>query len=451
MREATIQRCRLGSPHMRLDPAFYFRRTGLRKLLDDEGTRHVPLADIVAEVHDGARLPAAQIGIPLVRLSNLRACEFDLSGLQCVDESASRSWPQARPGDVLFARSAAPFRAAVVPADVQMPITVSPEITVIRPRGAVLPEYLAALLSTEAYGKVLQDLSYRRSPTALRRLRLQDIQHLPVPLPGRSLQEEIRAAYNSAARLSKESREEISSVVRAVHSEIDVKVRWPQLPHDRLVIRRAELANRWDVSFAHGRLLRAALAEAKVMVPLFTLARPVPSSLRGIGDDDVVVVVQADDVNESSFLVERPRSSRLAELSSRMRQPLAVGDVLLCTTGQGEQVAYLDESLSASGLPLLGSATFTALRFHETPRFYAVALAHPIVRQQLQLLSSGTVQRFVNKSDLDELLVPSLGSVWREDFDVRLDRAIERRREALAALDRLLAAAQRFVQEGWHS
>jgi|GEM_PF-2010308 len=449
MRETTIQRCRLGSPHARLDPSFYFHGTRLRKLLDDEGMRHAALADLVAEVHDRARLPAASSGVPLVRLSNLRVCEIDLSELHRIDRSASRSWPQALPGDVLFARSAAPFRAAVVPDDAPLPIIVSPEIMVIRPRGAVVPEYLAALLSTRAYSKVLQDLSYRRGPTAPQRLCLQDIKSLPVPLPGRSLQEQIRAAYDSATSLSRESREEVSCVVRAVHSEIDVKVRWPHLSHDGLVVRRTDLSERWDVNYARGRLLRAALAEAKVMAPLFTLARPVPSSLRGIDEDDLVIVVKAEDINESSFLVERPQSNRLAELSSRMRKPLAVGDVLLCTTGQGEQVAYLDSSLAASGLPLLGSATFTALRFHETPRFYAVALAHPIVRKQIQHLSTGTVQRFVNKRDVDELLVPSLGLVWREDFDARIDRAIERRREALEALDRLLEAAQSFVREGW--
>ncbi len=134
-----------------------------------------------------------------------------------------------------------------------------------------------------------------------------------------------------------------------------------------------------------------------------------------------------------------------------MRQPIAVGDVLMCTTGFGEQVAYLDESLADAGLPLLGSATFTALRFAQTPCFYAVALAHPIVRKQLELLSAGAVQRFVNKQELDELLIPTLGSVWRDDFDTRIRRAIERRREALTARAHLLAVVQRFVQEGWQA
>lgn len=451
MRVATVHREGLGSQHLRLDPSFYVRRTSLRRLLDGDETSHVPLADIIAEMHDGARLPAARAGIPLVRLSNLRACELDFTSLRCVDSSASGSWPQVRSGDVLFTRSAMPFRAAVVPEGAPSPLTVSPEITVIRPRAAVVPEYLAALLSTGACRKVLDDLAYRRSPTALRRLRLQDVQRLPVPLPGRKLQEEIKAVYEAAARLSEDARSEIVRVVRAVHSEIDAKLHWPALPRDQFVIRRSDLEHRWDVPYAKGRLLRDALRTNAVMVPLLGLARPVPSSLRGIDEQQLVLAVQADDINESTFLVEGARPRPLTELSARMRQRLAVRDVLICTTGLGEQVAYLDESLAAGDLPLLGSATFAALRFSETPRFYAVALAHPVVRAQLHLLSSGAVQRFVNKRDLDELLVPNLGTVWREDFDARVDRAMQRRREALAARLHLLAAAQRFVQEGWRA
>ncbi len=131
-----------------------------------------------------------------------------------------------------------------------------------------------------------------------------------------------------------------------------------------------------------------------------------------------------------------------------MRQRLEVGDVLLCTTGSGDQVAYLDEELGREVQPLLGSATFTALRFHETPRVFAVALAHPLVRTQLRLLSSGSVQRFVNKRDLDELLVPVLGQVWREDFETRLTRAMQRRREALLARTALIEAADDYLREG---
>jgi len=409
------------------------------------------LSEIVAELHDGARLPAAKTGIPLVRLSNVRACELDLTGLRCVDPAASKSWPEVRAGDVLFTRSAVPFRAAVVPGDAPVPLTVSAEITVIRTHAAVVPEYLAALLSTKAYSKILQDLAYRRSPSALRRLRLSDIRHLPVPLPGRGLQEEIRTTYHAASRLTEDARDELGRVVSAAHSEIDARLGQSEVPGQRFVVSRSDVERRWDVGYMRGQVLRHALAQKTSMAPLRSLASPVPASLRGIDENDVVIAVQANDINESTLLIEGAQSARLIDLSSRMRQPLTVGDVLLCTTGQGEQVAYLDKSLDTEGRPLLGSATFTALRFNDTPRFHAVALAHPVVRAQLRLLSSGTVQRFVNKRDLDELLIPTLGMVWREDFDTRIDRAMQRRREALGARDHLLAATEQFVQKGWRT
>lgn len=405
----------------------------------------------MAELHDGARLPAAETGVPLLRLGNLRACELDFSALRHVDPHESVSWPQVRTGDVLFTSSAVPFRAAVVPEGAPETMTVSPEIVVMRPHAAIIPEYLAALLSTEAYRTVLQDLAYRRTPSALQRLRLHDIRRLPVPLPRRSLQEEIKEAYGRAARLSDEAREEIWRVVRAVHAEVDARLKLREVSRDCFAVSRSSLGARWDVSHAKGRLLREVIARNDVMVRLPELARPVTCSLRGIDQDNAVLAVQADDINETSFLVEGARPRRLTELSSRVRQRLAIGDVLVCTTGRGGQVAYLDAALAEGELPVLGSATFTALRFSETPRFFAVALAHPVVRLQLDHLASGTVQRFINKRDLDDLLVPSLGGVWREDFEARIDRAMQRRREALAARSDVLAAAETFVNEGWQT
>ena len=40
-------------------------------------------------------------------------------------------------------------------------------------------------------------------------------------------------------------------------------------------------------------------------------------------EDDLVLAIQAEHINESTFLVEEPSPRRLRELSARMRQPLA--------------------------------------------------------------------------------------------------------------------------------
>jgi hypothetical protein len=183
------------------------------------------------------------------------------------------------------------------------------------------------------------------------------------------------------------------------------------------------------------------------MQPLLHLAKAGCSSVRGLAPDEEVFIVQAHDIDEATFLVEGGEKRRIADLSSRMRQRLEIGDVLLCTTGRGDQVAFLDEELPFGTRPILGSATFATLRFEETPRVFAVTLSHALVRQQLRLFSSGSVQRFVNKRDLDELLIPVLGRVWREDFEARLTRAMQRRREALVARAAVIEAANQYLQE----
>jgi hypothetical protein len=446
MRVVTLSRTDLGKRHVRLDPAFYLGRELVRSTMISEGSRHVSLEDIVESIHDGARLPSAASGIPMLRLNNVRPCELDLGGMTHVDGTAAK-WINVQENDVLFTRAAQPFRAAAVQSGMPAKLAVSSELTIIRPRPAVLPEYLAAVFCTPTLNRILRDLAYRGGSSALPRLRLLDIARLPIPLPPRSLQESLGLQYQQAVDLTASARAEFTAVVTAIHTEIDHRVSGVKPPSSAIEVLRSQLADRWDVPFNRGRVFRHSSAASSATRSLLQLAKPVSTSVRGLADNEEVFAVQADDVNESTFLVEGGEVRPLSDLSSRMRQRLEVGDVLLCTTGSGDQVAYLDEELGREEQPLLGSATFTALRFHETPRVFAVALAHPLVRTQLRLLSSGSVQRFVNKRDLDELLVPVLGQVWREDFETRLTRAMQRRREALPARTALIEAADDYLRK----
>lgn len=447
MRVVTLSRSDLGKRQVRLDPAFYLGREYVRLVESTHDNQVVRLSDIVESVHDGARLPTVRAGVPMLRLNSLRPCELDLTTAVQVDGTAAK-WMNVDAGDVLFTRAAQPFRAAAVPNGVPPELAVSSELTVIRPRPAVVPEYLAAVLCAPTLNGVLRDLAYQGRASALPRLRLVDIERLPIPLPPRSLQESVRAQYQRALELTSQAHAEVKSVVTALHTEIDHRVRATTSSARALEVQRDALANRWDVSFARGRALRETLSASATMRPLRELASPVSVSQRGLEEDELVVAIQADDVNEATFLVEGAGLRAVAELSSRVRQRLRVGDVLLCTTGGGDQVAFVDEDVAIGAHPLLASATFTVLRFSETPRVYAAMLRHPFVREQLRLLSSGSVQRFVNKRDLDELLVPVLGRIWREDFEARLTRAMQRRRDALMARSALIEAADDYVREG---
>lgn len=446
MRLAVLSRSSLGEQHIRLDPTFHFGRELVRDTLGAEGSQHARLLDIVESVSDGARLPNAASGIPMLRLKNVRPCELDMSGLTRVDGSAGK-WVCVRENDVVFTRAAQPFRAAAVRSGAPADLCVSSELIVIRPRPAVLPEYLAAVLCTPTLNQILRDFAYRGQSSALPRLRLSDIERLPVPLPPRSLQESLAERYRQAVDLTASALAEINAVASAIYAEIDHSVLGVEIPGCVNEVLRSSLLDRWDAPFNRGRKFRNTLETSPKMRRLLELAKARTSSLRALAESEMTFVVQAENVNEATFLVESGEQRSLADLSARMRQRLEVGDVLICTTGSGEQVAYVDEGLGHGGHPILGSATFTPLQFKETPRFFAVSLAHPLVREQLRLLSSGSVQRFVNKRDLDELFVPVLGQVWREDFETRLTRAMQRRREGLLARSSVIEAADKYLRE----
>ncbi|MEU7399606.1 hypothetical protein, partial [Streptomyces albogriseolus] len=90
MRVVALSRTDLGKRHVRLDPAYYLGRELVRSTMGSEGSRHASLEDIVESIHDGARLPSAASGIPILRLNNVRPCELDLSGMAHVDGTAAK-------------------------------------------------------------------------------------------------------------------------------------------------------------------------------------------------------------------------------------------------------------------------------------------------------------------------------------------------------------------------
>lgn len=446
MRYTTIRRHQIPPETTRLEPRVYLGEKQVRQMMGNADARIVRLGDLLESIADGSRLPIGEAGIPMLRLGNVKACDLSFTPMAYVAPANAEKWTAIQPSDVILTQTAEPFRAAVLPESFAGDITISPELVALRPRPALLPEYLAAILSTRGISQILKDLAYRRSATALRRLRLSDIADIPIPLPGRSVQEAIRTSYRKAAVLGHQAETEMARIIAAVHAEIDRKIGDIAVgPHIRIL--KSDLKSRWDVSVAAHAALRRQLLKTGAVKPLLHVANVMPSTLKGLSEQNVVSAVRAEHLNTATLLVENFEQCALATLSPRMRQPLHPGDVLICTTGSGNQVAFLDSAIVPDNVLILGSATFTALHFTKTPRYCAVALTHPVVRRQLECLATGTTQRFVSKKELDALLMPMLSQVWREDFDSRVARAFERRCEALEARDETLRVAEAFFQK----
>jgi hypothetical protein len=427
----------------RLDSSFHLRRAEVQGLTSGEDAHLCPLAEIVQRIDEGVRAAVTASGLILLRASSVTPCEILGSQVSYIDPADALAEGLLKAGDVVLTRAAESFRAAVIPADLENKSTFSADLTRFRPRPALVPEYLAAILSTSALAKVLDDYSYRG---AVRRLRITDIGAIPVPLPPRSVQEEIRRLYCDALDLSHAAHAEFDAVRNAAFAQIDRRISPVRFKDPWFVIRRSGLSGRLDTSRYLAKHLHEELASNRIMVRVGSLARVVPASLGGIADDNIVGVIQVQDIDSESLLVETVRHRPLRDLSERMRQRVSRGQVLICTTGSGRQVAYIDDAVTQTDSPLVSTATLTALLFPSTPRLFALTLTHPIVRQQLDLLAVGAAQPFVTRREFDEVLIPVLTDVWREDFEARLAQAMERRREALEARQKLLSRAEAFAE-----
>ena len=145
MRSTVIQLKTFRKKGNRLDPRFYFGKKTVKTITNGNYDSFIKLGDLLDYFADGSRLTSCKSGIPMLRLSNLDACDIHCSGLKYASIDKAAKWTAVKPQDVLFTQAGEPFRAAVMPEGFD-DITVSSEITVMRPKPAVVPEYLAARL-----------------------------------------------------------------------------------------------------------------------------------------------------------------------------------------------------------------------------------------------------------------------------------------------------------------
>ncbi len=210
----------------------------------------------------------------------------------------------------------------------------------------------------------------------------------------------------------------------------------------------AWLRDRWDLSHIQGRRLVEALADVPTFRPLGEWASPVVSSRRNLDPEQEVGFVQVSDLDVRYLSFARAHRAKVRELPARVRLPLREYQVLLLASGSnlgeaGHPIAVVEPQMDGC----LASNAFIALEFRETPLYFGLALRHPLVLAQLRSLASGSVIQLIGKRDIGHLLIPVLGSTWRQDHNDRAKIAWEKRRLALDLRLRAVARVEAFIAE----
>lgn len=134
---------------------------------------------------------------------------------------------------------------------------------------------------------------------------------------------------------------------------------------------------------------------------------------------------------QQSFQLPKREAETLWRVHKR---PLRCFDVLLSTFSQEPKVAMVSHEPDSS---ILVSEQLGVLQFHRTPGAYALLLETPFIRQQINRLATGTVQRFVQPRMLKKLILPPIEDVLAKQWHRQLLDLLEAKASADKKLKKL--------------
>lgn len=183
------------------------------------------------------------------------------------------------------------------------------------------------------------------------------------------------------------------------------------------------------------------LIEGYQCVPLSRLAEVNP---KGSGASDrASTVVKIGDLSgqfDIELKVEGGQESRWRY----HRHPLSPLAVLVSTFVQEPKVGLLSASAPSA---IFASEQLAVLNFHRTPGAYALLLETNLVRQQIERLATGTVQRFVQPQQFKRILVPPIEEAVAQRWHRQLVELQQQKLVAQRELKSIRRAMQRVFRQ----
>ncbi|GIK36928.1 MAG: hypothetical protein BroJett011_07610 [Chloroflexota bacterium] len=404
------------------------------------------LDEFTLDICDGPReTDPVAAGIPYLRLGDLNA--GDIAPAKGVFVAEQKIKPRFRlsPDDVLLSKTSDEPRAALV-TERLAGATFSPDIFRLRiDPHKISPVWISLFFNTRYSAQVVSQRAYG---ARIKRLRVADLRHIRVPVPPRALAEEVEALERQAQGYSEAAHSSFQMVINGLYGEIDVRVgERSRSPQKWLLARNNWLDYRWDVAYVRSQGLTEELRQTGFFRPVGEMAHLAVASRRHLEPEQAVCYVNVSDIDAQYFTFRQTHQMQLKELSDRLRLPLQADQVLVLASGsnlgsEDHPVAVVEPELDGC----LTSNAFIALEFVETPLYFGLVMRHPLVLAQLRALASGSVvQQTINKEEFKNLLLPVLGSVWRQDYNDRARIAWEKRRLAIDLRQQAIDNVEVFI------
>ena len=391
---------------------------------------------------------------------NVRPHEISLNDVAYISHEEHQKIIRCKPdpGDVLVTKDGTIGIAAVVPASLpEFNIFVS--LIKIRPKPIISPHYLAAFINSEL-GQL--QIKQQVKGAAITHIPLEDMRRIRVPLPPRSLQDQIaqvmQEAYGDRQKKLEEAKELLSSSSRVVLEELGLEI--SELKDKKyFTVSIGKMAGgRFDLDLyntCYTGLIE--LLQEKFdanLISLKTISHRITSGATPLGSKYFEVgipflrVQNLNDDGEIDFDNCLFVSEDFAK--TLKRATIQNGDILLVIVG-----ATIGKSAVVKDIkpPLVINQALARIRIHEAvdllPDFLQAFLSSPAGQIQISALKRPVAQGNLNLTETGQILVPMIPLDQQEKVISRMQiyrsEAKRLRLEAEAVVTTAKARVERMI------
>ena len=391
---------------------------------------------------------------------NVRPHEISLNDVAYISHEEHQKIIRCKPdpGDVLVTKDGTIGIAAVVPASLpEFNIFVS--LIKIRPKPIISPHYLAAFINSEL-GQL--QIKQQVKGAAITHIHLEDMRRIRVPLPPRSLQDQIaqvmQEAYGDRQKKLEEAKELLSSSSRVVLEELGLEI--SELKDKKyFTVSIGKMAGgRFDLDLyntCYTGLIE--LLQEKFdanLISLKTISHRITSGATPLGSKYFEVgipflrVQNLNDDGEIDFDNCLFVSEDFAK--TLKRATIQNGDILLVIVG-----ATIGKSAVVKDIkpPLVINQALARIRIHEAvdllPDFLQAFLSSPAGQIQISALKRPVAQGNLNLTETGQILVPMIPLDQQEKVISRMQiyrsEAKRLRLEAEAVVTTAKARVERMI------
>jgi type I restriction enzyme S subunit len=400
----------------------------------------------------GARY--AEQGIMFIRVGNIQASGLNLSEVVYIEETLHKGELkrcQLQPNDVLLAITGATFGKACVFPEGYGEANINQHIVRIRTSSDITPYYLYIFLNSELGKKQSQSLATGGTRPALDYKAIRAIQ---IPLPPRSLQDQIaqvmQEAYGARKIKLKQAEELAHEISNHIPDVLDIHVSSSKNERSFVIKSSSVISKkRWDFDYFEpkyqdiiNQIINSRWDVKHLSEVISVLTDGQHGYLKHLPSG--VPLLRTTNVFENEIRLDSVRYIAPEVHAELKRSQLQTGDILLTTIGSIGVAAVVDESLGEANINQ--NLVKLTPNSNINPYYLASFLNSSIGRIQTERTASKSVVPIVSYPRLRNILIPVPPRSIQDDVEKYMRNTLLKIRSLRSQAEAVVTAAKARVE-----